>query len=75
MNDSIGDHTGFAAACTGQNKQRSVNGFHRFALLRVELVKEIDHVRSSIACLGFYRKGGEGGKTKSHTEARRKLNH
>ena len=46
----------------GQNKQRLDHGFHRLALLGIEFVQEIDHVTSSIACLGYYRKGREGEK-------------
>jgi hypothetical protein len=74
MHNAIGDHTGLTAARAGQNKQRAIHGFDGFALLGIELVEEVGHVRSSIACLGFYRKGREGGKNQNlTTEARRKI--
>jgi hypothetical protein len=41
-------------------------------LLRIEFVEEVGHARSSIACLGFYRKGREGEKNQNlTTETRR----
>jgi hypothetical protein len=45
MHNTVGNHTSLAAAGARQNKQRSVNGFHRFALLRIEfgLVEKISH--------------------------------
>ena len=43
VSDAIGDHARFAGAGTRQNQQRAVGGEHSFALLVVELGKELVH--------------------------------
>jgi len=58
-----------------QDKQRPVDhDFHHFTLLRIELLKEVDHVRSNIAYLGKrkIRKSPGWGNPSLTTEARRK---
>ena len=40
ISDAIGNNTRLAAARPGQNQQRPVNGFDRFALLGVEFFEE-----------------------------------
>jgi hypothetical protein len=46
MDNAVGDHTGLAAACASQNKQRPVHEFNGFALLGIEfsLIEEVHHV-------------------------------